>query len=171
MEFRHRHRGPPTPGSGLKYQISASYDRNHDVTGTGVLTSTDARVSYVASWYDGVGRQIASANYGTNGGTAMTVDDRPDTAPSSTCKSRESGQAQTGPPTSRIASATCVGHPEPPQRSGSAGGKKLENWRFFLTYRQFESLDFACHLMVIACGGVPTSTGKGSSHLHEFSTL
>ena len=32
---------------------------------------------------------------------------------SSTCESREPGQAQTGPPTLRIANVTCVGHPLP----------------------------------------------------------
>jgi YD repeat-containing protein len=32
----------------------------------------EARVSYTAAWYDGVGRPIASANYGTNGNEPLT---------------------------------------------------------------------------------------------------
>ncbi|NUQ66465.1 MAG: hypothetical protein HUU20_28725, partial [Pirellulales bacterium] len=57
--------------------------RLHNATGTGELTSQSgaqprARVSYVALWYDGIGRSIATANYGTNGGTALT---RPSTVP------------------------------------------------------------------------------------------
>ena len=41
-------------------------------------TAPKARVTYSASWIDGVGRTFASANYGTNGGTAFT---RPATVP------------------------------------------------------------------------------------------
>ena len=57
--------------------------RLHDATGTGELTTPDgrqpkARVSYAAAWYDPIGRKIATANYGTNSGTAPT---RPDSAP------------------------------------------------------------------------------------------
>ena len=50
---------------------------------------------------------------------------------------------------------TCGGHPEPPQRSGSAGGKNSENRQFFLTRKQSESQDFATLFMATACGGVP----------------
>ena len=39
-----------------------------------------ARVSYAAMWQDGIGRQTAAANYGTNGNTPIT---RPTSAPSS----------------------------------------------------------------------------------------
>ena len=39
-----------------------------------------ARVSYMAYYYDGIGRQIALANYGTNGNTELA---RPDTVPTS----------------------------------------------------------------------------------------
>ena len=35
-------------------------------------TTPKARVTYAASWYDGVGRTIASADYGTNGGSSLT---------------------------------------------------------------------------------------------------
>ena len=31
-----------------------------------------ARVSYQAAWYDGIGRPVATANYGTNGNQALT---------------------------------------------------------------------------------------------------
>eukprot|EP00456_Euglypha_rotunda_P020876 TRINITY_DN180_c1_g1_i14.p1 TRINITY_DN180_c1_g1~~TRINITY_DN180_c1_g1_i14.p1 ORF type:complete len:586 (+),score=81.96 TRINITY_DN180_c1_g1_i14:65-1759(+) len=41
-------------------------------------TTPKARVTYGASWPDGVSRRIASANYGTNGGTALS---RPATIP------------------------------------------------------------------------------------------
>jgi hypothetical protein len=39
-----------------------------------------ARVTYVAAWFDGIGRQKAVADYGTNGNVALT---RPATAPAS----------------------------------------------------------------------------------------
>ena len=39
-----------------------------------------ARVSYAAMWFDGIGRQTASANYGTNDNSPIT---RPNSAPSS----------------------------------------------------------------------------------------
>ncbi len=41
-------------------------------------TAPKARITYSASWIDGVGRTIASADYGTNGGAAFT---RPPTVP------------------------------------------------------------------------------------------
>lgn len=41
-------------------------------------TTPKARVTYGATWQDGVGRTVASANYGTNGGTALS---RPSTIP------------------------------------------------------------------------------------------
>ena len=57
--------------------------RMHNATGTGELNDPSgsqpkARTSYQASWYDGLGRPIASANYGTAGGVAPT---RPATPP------------------------------------------------------------------------------------------
>ena len=41
-------------------------------------TAPKARITYSASWIDGVGRTIASADYGTNGGLLFT---RPATVP------------------------------------------------------------------------------------------
>jgi YD repeat-containing protein len=41
-------------------------------------TAPKARITYSASWIDGAGRTIASADYGTNGGAAFT---RPATVP------------------------------------------------------------------------------------------
>ena len=52
--------------------------RKHTEGGTGELTTSSARVTYMASWFDGAGRQTATANYGTNGGSAFS---RPSTAP------------------------------------------------------------------------------------------
>lgn len=48
-----------------------SRQRFHDATGTGPLqgpagVQPKSRDSYVALWYDGIGRQVATANYGTN---------------------------------------------------------------------------------------------------------
>ena len=50
------------------------------VSDTGPLDqhAADARITYEADWYDGIGREIANANYGD---TAMTVADRPAAAP------------------------------------------------------------------------------------------
>tara|TARA_R110002072_G_C7976780_1_gene535574 strand:+ start:9789 stop:15815 length:6027 start_codon:yes stop_codon:yes gene_type:complete len=42
-----------------------SYQRNHNGTGTGVLTTSNARVTYSYAWQDGIGRSIAIADYGT----------------------------------------------------------------------------------------------------------
>ena len=57
--------------------------RYHDATGTGELgdphsAQPEARVSYAATYSDTVGRVVNLADYGTNGGTALT---RPATAP------------------------------------------------------------------------------------------
>jgi hypothetical protein len=65
--------------------LITSRSRLHDATGTGELTTPSgsqpmARVSYAAIWYDGIGRQTATANYGTNGGSAPS---RPTSAPAS----------------------------------------------------------------------------------------
>jgi RHS repeat-associated protein len=53
-------------------------------TGTGALQNVsaepEARVSFVATWPDAIGRARVTANYGTNGGAALT---RPDVAPAS----------------------------------------------------------------------------------------
>ena len=62
---------------------TTSRQRLHNATGTGELTSPTgsqpkARVSYTAFWPDPVGRQIAAADYGTNGGDSFS---RPDTVP------------------------------------------------------------------------------------------
>ncbi|HEY1603571.1 MAG TPA: hypothetical protein VGG64_28480, partial [Pirellulales bacterium] len=59
------------------------YQRNHNATGNGPLSATYtgtqplARTSYVASYFDGVGREVATANYG-NGNQQFT---RPATIP------------------------------------------------------------------------------------------
>ena len=45
---------------------TAGYQRNQDATGTNVLTADNARVSYAGAWFDGTGRAIAGADYGTN---------------------------------------------------------------------------------------------------------
>jgi len=54
----------------------------------------------------------------------------------------------------------------PPQRNGTAGVKKSENSRFFLTGRQFESRSFAGALMAFARGGVapPPRASPRSRH-------
>jgi RHS repeat-associated protein len=58
----------------------ASFDRlnNADPTVTGALTSSNARISYTAAWFDGIDRPLASANYG-----AISSFTRPDTPPAS----------------------------------------------------------------------------------------
>ena len=63
--------------------MSTSQDRLHNATGDGALngpagSQPKSRDSYAATWYDEIGRSVASANYGTNVGTAPT---RPDTVP------------------------------------------------------------------------------------------
>ncbi len=62
-------------------------ERNHDASGTGNLKGQvddgqpAARTLYACSWSDGVGRTVAVANYGTNGGDKV---DRPALIPAST---------------------------------------------------------------------------------------
>ena len=58
-------------GAGNATQI-ANFQRNNADTSTNVLTTDHARATYAGFWQDGAGRQIAAANYGTNGGTAPT---------------------------------------------------------------------------------------------------
>ncbi len=65
-------------------QVTAR-QRYHNATGVGPLGSPSsaqpqARVTYTASWPDGIGRVVAAADYGTNGGTALS---RPQTIPTS----------------------------------------------------------------------------------------
>ena len=62
---------------------SVSFQRFHDAIGTGPLQGPDgdqprALRSYTASWYDGIGRPVANADIGTNGGQTWT---RPTTVP------------------------------------------------------------------------------------------
>jgi RHS repeat-associated protein len=57
--------------------LATQRQRFDDATGTGVLLGPDtdeprARVTYQAAWQDGIGRAIASVDYGTNGGAALT---------------------------------------------------------------------------------------------------
>ncbi|NOY00629.1 MAG: RHS repeat-associated core domain-containing protein [Verrucomicrobia bacterium] len=63
--------------------LSTGWQRFDDATGLGALngpndTQPKARRSYSAQWFDGMGRNVASANYGTNGGAVVS---RPDVVP------------------------------------------------------------------------------------------
>jgi len=56
--------------------LATQRQRFDDATDTGALNGPDtaqprARVTYQAAWQDGIGRDIASADYGTNGGAAL----------------------------------------------------------------------------------------------------
>jgi hypothetical protein len=66
--------------------LTTQRQRFHNATGTGELSSPSgsqpkARVSYVAMWYDGLGRPTATADYGTNGDGSKPS--RPSSAPAS----------------------------------------------------------------------------------------
>jgi len=57
--------------------------RYHNATGTGELNGPSgvqpkARITYTATWHDALGRTIATADYGTNGGSTLS---RPSTVP------------------------------------------------------------------------------------------
>jgi len=82
--------------------------RYHNATGTGELgtpssTQPKARVTSQASWQDLVGRLVASANYGTNGGSSLsrpsTIPDRSDDVLVTSVACDEAGQveSQTNP--------------------------------------------------------------------------
>ncbi len=62
-----------TAGNTLSTTVRQRFD---NATGTGELqnptTEPKARVSYAAHYPDGIGRTVATANYGTNGGAAWT---------------------------------------------------------------------------------------------------
>ena len=62
---------PDYDASGNVIQTT-SYARKHTASGTGALTTSTARVTYTASWFDDANRQTDSANYGTNGGSAFS---------------------------------------------------------------------------------------------------
>ena len=62
-------------GASNRLQLIA-YQRFHDATGNGVLNLPDgsqpkARVTYVANYFDGVGRLLDAADFGTNGNVAF----------------------------------------------------------------------------------------------------
>ncbi len=59
--------------------MTADFERDYGATDTGALTSADARVSYVADWYDSEDRVIAEANYGA----LNSAPTRPDSPPAS----------------------------------------------------------------------------------------
>jgi len=44
---------------------TTAYARKHNGTGTGALTTSNARATYTGSWYDGIGRLVGTADYGT----------------------------------------------------------------------------------------------------------
>jgi RHS repeat-associated protein len=83
---------------------TTSRARYHSATGTGSLgspTSTQpkARVTYVAAYPDALGRMVAVADYGTNGGTALsrsaTIPARSDTCLVTTTTFDAAGNQQT----------------------------------------------------------------------------
>ena len=53
--------------------LSRNLHRNSDATTTGSLDLASARGSYVATWYDELGRLETNADYGDNGGVYMTA--------------------------------------------------------------------------------------------------
>lgn len=64
--------------------FTISRQRFHNATGTGPLQGPNgsepkSRDSYVAMWYDGIGRSVAAADYGTNDNVGSPM--RPDTPP------------------------------------------------------------------------------------------
>ena len=66
--------------------LSTAKQRWHDATGNGALngpagSQPKSRDSYTASWYDGIGRMTATADYGTNNNAGPPS--RPSSAPSS----------------------------------------------------------------------------------------
>jgi RHS repeat-associated protein len=76
--------------------------RYHNATGTGELNGPTgpepkSRVTYAAAWHDGIGRVVATAAYGTNGGSALsrpsTVPSRSDTCLVSTTEFNSRGEA------------------------------------------------------------------------------
>jgi RHS repeat-associated protein len=54
---------------------TTTYERLPTATGTGPLDQipAEARVSYTADWYDGIGRQTVDADYGTNNSTPPEI--------------------------------------------------------------------------------------------------
>src|SRR5690606_15075547 len=61
-------------GNQIETQV---FERNHDATGTGGLNGPNgaqprARVSFRAAYFDAVGRIVADADFGTNGGATFS---------------------------------------------------------------------------------------------------
>ena len=70
--------------------FAENYQRFHNTSGEGALNYPNgsaplARVSYQAMWYDGIGRSIATANYGTSTNAGPPA--RPNSPPSSSSTS------------------------------------------------------------------------------------
>jgi RHS repeat-associated protein len=65
--------------------LTVSKARNHDETTTGALgdqsTTPKARVTYTTSFYDKADRTLATAAYGTNGGTSVSAPSESDSVP------------------------------------------------------------------------------------------
>jgi len=58
--------------------LAVNYDRFSNATSTGVLASSDSRLTYVADYYDAADRLTATEDVGTNGGSAWTRPTTPD---------------------------------------------------------------------------------------------
>jgi YD repeat-containing protein len=91
--------------------------RYHNATGTGPLgtpssAQPQARVSYLASYPDALGRVVAGADYGTNGGTALV---RPATIPAGSdtvlvWRTAYDSTGAVGTTTDPAGTVTCFGH-------------------------------------------------------------
>jgi hypothetical protein len=86
---------------------STTWSRFHDATSTGALSSSNARPGQTVSWYDGVSRLAATANYGTgliDPTTQPTVPATSDTILVTSTAYDDAGSAfQTTDPAGRVA--------------------------------------------------------------------
>lgn len=152
--------------------VVTSRQRRHDATGTGELTTMSgsqpqARVSYVAYWFDEVGRQKAVANYGTNGDSSLsrpsTVPARSDTILVSTTEFDSAGQAyKTIDPAGR----------EDRQEFDDAGRvtKSIQNYQDGVVNASYPDEDVTVATVYTADGQIATLTAKNPATGDQVTT-
>ena len=152
--------------------LVCSRQRRHDATGTGELTTMSgsqpqARVSYVAYWFDEVGRQKAVANYGTNGDTSLsrpnTVPSRSDTVLVTTTEFDSAGQAyKTIDPAGR----------EDRQEFDDAGRvvKSIQNYQDGSVNASYPDEDVTVETAYTADGQIATLTAKNPATGDQVTT-
>ena len=159
--------------------------RHHDATGLGELTTPQgaqprARVTYTASWQDGIGRTVAAADYGTNGGTALSRPAVPPAASDTVLVSKSDFNAKgelwrsTDPSglvveTTRDAAGRVTKTVENPQSGGGGGGGSGSGCAASSDANRESRIAYNADGNVASTTAVNTSTGNQTT-VYEYGT-